>query len=59
MKVGNIIILKNKFIGIILELDDADLKKEGYMWVKISWQDGKITWEDIKLNNDKLFRIEK
>ena len=60
MQPGDMIIcdtFSGKLTGLILDLDDEDLKAEGYMWVKILWDDGKITWEDIKPRNDSLFEV--
>ncbi len=46
-------------LGIILEIDeDARDNNEEFIWVKIMWSTGDITWEDLLASTeDSLFKV--
>lgn len=65
IKIGDLVVLKkdlntlgSKKFGIVLEIDREDITM---VWAKIMWSVGKITWEDViiqnKLNIDPIYRI--
>ncbi len=58
MKVGDIVICRDEYAGIILELDDGDLHEDMVMWAKIMWATGEVTWEDmITSKEDNVFKV--
>ena len=60
MKVGDLVIcnpMMTSLTGLILDLDFEELKLQGIVWAKILWDDGRITWEDINPEGDKLFEV--
>lgn len=61
MKVSDLVICRGKEFGIIIELDEDNwVDSKSFIWAKVMWSNGRITWEDIILSTeDKIFEVVK